>query len=197
MLINVITLCPFHSMFQIKTLDCRTCTLLVSPAYRAITSWTHFSHSSPRQTHLKQPIPGELASAWLGSTQRTWQKWGKEEMGSPGKLQQRGIRAGVSSSFFQWRDPGTVLTSQRAALSCAAESVLCIKACSIYSPFNVTTVLVNLTADIMPCQVSLPDTGPASLVYSLSSSETFSDNFLLGDRQFKMRVLGGRNCWLV
>lgn len=161
MLINVITLCPFYSMFQIKTLDCSTYTLLVPPAYRAIMSRTYFSHDRARQTHFTLHVPGEPASTWLGSTQRAWQRWGKEEMGSPRKLQQRGIWAGMSNSLFQWHNPGRVFTSQWAALSCAAESVLYSKGRYIYSPFNVTAALVNLAADIMGWQMYSKDCATA------------------------------------
>lgn len=157
MLINVITLRPFYRMFQIKTLACHTCTLLVSSAYKAITSWTHFSHGRARQTHLELPFPGELASAWPGSTQRARQRWGKEEMGTPRRLKQRAIWTGVSSSLFQWHDPGRVFTSQRAALNCAAESLLYSKTSYIYSPFNVTAALVNLAADIIGWQMYSKD----------------------------------------
>lgn len=99
----------------------------------------------------------EPASTWLGSTQRAWQRWGKEEMGSPRKLQQRGIWAGMSNSLFQWHDPGRVFTSPWAALSCAAESVLYSKGRYIYSPFNVAAALVNLAADIMGWQMYSKD----------------------------------------
>lgn len=126
-----------------------TCTLLVLPAYRAIISWAHFSHCRARQTPLKLPVPGELDSGWLGSTQKAWWRWRKGEMGNPRKLQQRGIQAGTSSSLFQWCDPGWVFTSQMAALSCAVEKALYNKASYIYSLFNTIAGLTKLPADIM------------------------------------------------
>lgn len=68
-LINVITLCPFYSMFQIKNLDWAHVPFLCC----LLTEQLCPGHCRARQIHLKLPVPGELVSAF-GSTQKAWQR---------------------------------------------------------------------------------------------------------------------------
>lgn len=113
-LINVITLCPFYSMFQIKNLDwahvlflCCLLTEQLCPGHILATA----ERGKPILSCLSQRNFFQVDL----STQKAWQRWRKGEMGNPRELQQRGIQAGTSSSgchSFLWRDPGWVSPPQ-------------------------------------------------------------------------------------
>lgn len=105
-----------------------------------------FGHSKDRETHFKLFVPGEHASISFESAQKAWQRWGKEETGSHGKLQQEQDK--------QQGKAARGLTSQWVALKHAAISVLCSKTIYIYSPFSVTAALINLAADMMVRQIN-------------------------------------------
>lgn len=121
-LINVITLCPFYSMFQIKNLDWEHVPFLYCLLTEQLCPGHILASAEPGKLILSCLSQGNLVQIDLGALKSTAEVR-KRRMGNPMELQQRGIQAGTSRSLFLWCDPGWVFTSQRAAVSCAVGSI--------------------------------------------------------------------------